>query len=351
MRVVVTGATGNVGTSVLQTLIGEERVESIVGIARRRPDWRPDRVEWIEADVGREPLEQHLRGADALIHLAWAIQPSRDEVETRQINVEGSERVFEAAARAGVPAVVHASSVGAYSPRDGSGDPVDESWPVGGIESSFYSRHKAMVETILDRFEADNPAIRVVRLRPALIFKGDAGSEIRRLFGGPLVPSRLLRPGSLPLMPWIAGMRTQAVHTDDVAEAYRLAAIGECRGAFNIAADPPLDADTVAEALGSRVIELPKRAVRALTQASWDLRLQPTPPGWVDMGVDSPLMSTVRARDELEWKPQRTAGDALRAVLEGMAESAGEATPPLDPDAGGPARVREWLSGIGARNP
>lgn len=228
---------------------------------------------------------------------------------------------------------------------------MDESWPTGGIESSFYSRHKAMVETILDRFEAANPETRVVRLRPALIFKGDAGSEIRRLFGGPLVPSRLLRPGTLPVVPWIAGMRTQAVHTDDVAEAYRLAATSSARGAFNIAAEPALDARTVGEALEARVVELPTRVVRALAQASWDLRLQPTPPGWVDMGVDSPLMSTARAREELGWSAERTAGEALRAMLEGMAASAGAATPPLDPAAGGPARIREWLSGIGARNP
>jgi len=117
MRVVVTGATGNVGTSVLEALIGDERVDSIVGIARRRPEWRPDRVEWIEADVGRESVEQHLRDADALVHLAWAIQPSRNEVETRRINVEGSERVFDAAARAKVPAVIHASSVGTNALR------------------------------------------------------------------------------------------------------------------------------------------------------------------------------------------------------------------------------------------
>jgi nucleoside-diphosphate-sugar epimerase len=350
MRIVVTGASGNVGTSVLRALIAEERVESIVGIARRQPDWQPPKVEWVTADVYDSPLAEHFRGADVVIHLAWLIQPSRDETVTRRVNVEGSERVFDAVADAGVASLVYASSVGAYSPRDVVGAPVDESWPTGGIETSFYSRHKAIVETLLDRWESRNPDVRVVRLRPALIFKGGAGSEIRRLFAGPLVPAKLLEPGRLPVMPWIAGMTTQAVHTDDVAEAYRLAAIGDASGAFNIAADPVLDAEAIGEALDARVIPLPGRIVRALASATWDLRLQPTPPGWVDMGVRSPLMSTGRALEVLGWEPDHSAGEALRDVLAGMAAPAGEPTPPLGERTGGPLRIREFLSGIGARN-
>jgi len=350
MRIVVTGATGNVGTSVLRALIADESVESIGGIARRRPEWSPEKVEWIEADVATDSLAGHLRGADVVIHLAWAIQPSRDEVTTRRINVEGSERVFAAVAEAGVSALVYASSVGAYSPRDALDTRVDELWPTGGIDSSFYSRHKSMVEMSLDRFETEHPEVRVVRLRPALIFKGEAGSEIRRLFGGPLVPSRLLEPDRLPAVPWISGLRTQAVHTDDVAEAYRLAALGDSRGAFNLAAEPILDAESLGEALGARVVPLPGRVVRALASLSWDLRLQPTPPGWVDMGIRSPLMNTTRAREELGWEPRRSSAEAIRAVLEGMASGRDEATPPLDVKAGGPLRFREFLTGLGGRN-
>lgn len=353
MRVVVTGATGNVGTSVLRALVLDPSIGSIAGIARRRPTPSPaglEDVEWITADVGTDPLAEHFRGADVVIHLAWAIQPSRDEAVTRLTNVTGSERTFAAVAEAGVPALIHASSVGAYSPRDASGRPVDESWPTGGIQSSFYSRHKSIVETALDAFASAHPGVRVVRLRPALIFKGDAASEIRRLFGGPLVPGRLLEPGRLPVMPWIRGLRTQAVHSDDVAEAYRLAATGEASGAFNIAADPVLDAAEVGRALEAKTVSLPPRVIRALASLSWDLRLQPTSPGWVDMGIESPLMTSTRAREVLGWNPRHSSGEAIRELLSGMASGRGDPTPPLDPKAGGPLRIREFLSGIGARN-
>src|SRR6188768_3527390 len=137
MRVVVTGATGNVGTSVVQALGRDERVAEIVGISRRPPSWQAPKTRWVQADVARDPLD--FTAADVVIHLAWLIQPSRDDEELRRVNVDGSRRVFEAAAAAGVGALVHASSVGVYSPgpKDRA---VDESWPREGVPSLFYSR-------------------------------------------------------------------------------------------------------------------------------------------------------------------------------------------------------------------
>src|SRR4051794_16919304 len=114
MRIVVVGATGNVGTSVVRALIPDPQVESIVGVARRLPpDQRIEKVEWRSADIRSANLVELFRGADAVIHLAWLIQPSRDLAELRSVNVDGSERVFEAVGEAGVPALVYASSVGA----------------------------------------------------------------------------------------------------------------------------------------------------------------------------------------------------------------------------------------------
>jgi UDP-glucose 4-epimerase len=78
MRVIVTGATGNVGTATLRALSVDERVDEIVGIARRLPELRIPKVSWVAADVSRDDLVGPLRGADALVHLAWLIQPSRD---------------------------------------------------------------------------------------------------------------------------------------------------------------------------------------------------------------------------------------------------------------------------------
>jgi nucleoside-diphosphate-sugar epimerase len=239
MRVVVLGATGNVGTSVVEALSNEPDV-SVLGVSRRLPELDLPHVEWAAADITSSDLVPLFRGADCVVHLAWLIQPARDQEAVRATNIHGSTRVFEAVAEAGVPALVYASSVGAYSPGPKKRF-VDENWPTEGIRTSFYSRHKAEVERILDAFERDRPETRVVRLRPGLIFKREAASGIRRLFAGPFLPSPLVRPALVPFVPDTPRLRFQAVHSRDVGDAYRLAVVSDARGAFNVAADPVLD--------------------------------------------------------------------------------------------------------------
>jgi ferritin-like metal-binding protein YciE/nucleoside-diphosphate-sugar epimerase len=347
MKVVITGATGNVGTSTVQALSESQEIDEIVGLARREPTWAPPKTSWVEANVLTSDLGAIFEGADAVIHLAWAIQPSRDAVTLERINVEGSRRVFEAVAAAGVPKLVHASSVGAYSrgPKDRE---VDEGWPTEGTQTSFYSRHKVAVERELDRFEADNPETRVVRLRPALIFKDEAATEIRRLFVGPFLPNFLLRRGLLPALPRVERLRFQAVHSEDVGRAYLRTVLADVDGAFNIAAEPPLSPEEMAERIGVRSFPVPARVVRRLADLSWRMHLQPTPPGWLDMALNVPLMSSERAREELGWEPRHGGVEALEELLEGLREGHGAKTPPLEADSVG-ARLDDLKTGVGAR--
>jgi UDP-glucose 4-epimerase len=349
MRVVVVGASGNVGTSVLRALAAEPRVDSVLGIARRTPRQRFPKTEWRSADIARSPLRPLFQDADAVIHLAWLIQPGRDKELLYAVNVEGSARVFRAAAAARVPTLVYASSVGAYAPGP-KDHGVDESWPTTGIQSSFYSRHKAEVERLLDRFESEHPDMRVVRLRPALIFKREAASGIRRLFAGPLLPNVLVQRRLIPVVPAHERLVVQAVHSYDVGEAYRLAVVNEdAHGPFNIAADPVLDPDELGRALAARPLPVPGALLRGGAALSYRLRLQPSEPGWVDMGLAAPVMAITRARDELGWEPRWSSSEALLDLLEGMREGAGLDTPPLESGGTGPLRIREFTTGVGAR--
>jgi UDP-glucose 4-epimerase len=348
MRIVVVGATGNVGTAVTDALAREHEVDSIGGVARRRPTLDLPGVEWRQADVARDDLSALFAGAHAVVHLAWLIQPSRDEATTHTVNVEGSRRVFDAVVEAAVPSLVYASSVGAYSegPKDLG---VDESWPTDGIPSSFYSRHKAEVERRLDDFQTEHPDVRVVRMRPALIFGRKAATGIRRLFLGPLFPGSLLRRSWIPFVPDLDRLVFQAVHRDDVAEAYRLAIHSDAPGPFNVAADPVIDPDRLADLLGARKVSVSAGLLRSAAAFSWRTRLQPTPPGWLDLALGVPVMDSGRARSELDWKPRWTATDALADLIEGLRAGDGLPTPPLDPQTSGHLRLGEFRTGIGAR--
>jgi UDP-glucose 4-epimerase len=344
VRVVVVGATGNVGTSVLRALERDDTVREIVGVARRVPTATYAKTSWERADITSSDLVPIFRGADVVVHLAWLIQPSHDLELLVATNVLGSQRVFDAVAAADVPALVVASSVGAYSagPKDRA---VAEDWPTEGTPTSFYGRHKAEVERRLDRFERDHPAVRVVRLRPALSFKREAADEVRRFFIGPLVPGWLIRPWLIPVVPSMPGLRFQAAHSSDIGEAYRLAATKDVRGAFNVAADPVLDPEELGRLLHAKPVRVPAWLLRALMSATWRLRLQPTEPGWLDMALRAPVMDWSRARDELGWTPQHDARQALMELLEGFSGRGADDTPPLRR---GPGR-RQWLGALVAR--
>jgi UDP-glucose 4-epimerase len=328
VRVVVVGATGNVGTSLLQALANEPAVDSILGVARRLPDTARPKTDWTAADIERDELATLFRGADAVVHLAWRIQPSHDLNALWRTNVLGSGRVFRAAGEAGVRTLVYASSVGAYSP--GPKDRlVDESWPTDGIATSFYSRHKADVERRLDSFEREHPEIRVVRLRPGLIFKREMGTAVKGLFTGRLVPHRLVSRRTIAVVPDTPRLRFQVVHSLDVGQAYCLALLREVRGAFNVAAEPVIDVDELARLLDARKVRVPARLLRAFVAVTWRLRLQPTPEGWLDMALNVPLLDSTRARTELGWEPRHGADEAVLELLEGFQEGARAETPPL----------------------
>ncbi|AEV87916.1 epimerase [Actinoplanes sp. SE50] len=350
MRVVIVGATGNAGTALLRRLRTEPDIET-VGIARRVPqDTGPYAgMEWHPVDIGRDDALDRLTAifetADAVVNLAWQIQPSHDTRQLYRTNVLGSRAVFRAAIRGGVSTLVHASSVGVYSPGP-KWAYVKESWARNGVLESSYSRHKVLTERMLDEIESDHPMMRVVRLRPGLIFQRDAGTEIGRYFAGPLLPARLLRPGWVPVIPAHPGLRLQAVHADDVAEAYLRALRADVRGAFNIAAGPVLDPMVLAKAFRGVPLPVPGFALEGAAALSWTLRLQPVDRGWVRLALKAPLMSCDRAAGELGWRPRRGAVDALHEVVAGLADRAGRPeSPPLDPAASQPGRLGGLLRG------
>jgi nucleoside-diphosphate-sugar epimerase len=154
------------------------------------------------------------------------------------------------------------------------------------------------------------------------------------------------------VFPDVPRLAVQAVHSLDVADAYRLVALDpDARGAYNVAADPVLDVPELARLLGARTVPMPAGVLRAAADAAFRLRLTPTPAGWLDLALAVPLMDTTRVRSELGWTPRHDAGAALLELLGGLRDTAGGDTPPLAAALGGPLRIRELLSGVGRRNP
>ena len=195
-RIVIIGASGNIGTALLRRLAAAEGEYEIHGVARRRPP--PigvyESVTWHQLDVAEHlaatRLQRVFTGADSVVHLAWAFQPTRNTRYLDAVGVNGSSAVLNAARAAGVGQLVHMSSVGTYA-AGRYGQRVDESWSTAGIPSSPYSRAKSAVEAILDDYERNNERRHGHHPNAA----GVRAATRRRLRTAPVHASRLHRPG------------------------------------------------------------------------------------------------------------------------------------------------------------
>jgi len=333
VRIVITGASGNVGTALLRRLRGAGH--DLIGVCRRPPGpVAPyDDVTWHALDLADDGAERALAdvvdGTDAVVHLAWGFQPSHDVGYLEQVGVGGTRAVVAAAHRAGVPHLVHMSSLGAYSPGP-DGRRVDESWPTDGIATLAYSRHKVAAERILDAHERDHPGgPAVARMRPGLIVQRDSASALLRYGMPAYLPAAILR--HVPLLPLDRSLVVPLVHTDDVADAVERVLQRRATGAFNLAAEPAITRDVIAEVLGARPLHVPKRVLRGAAWVAWQARLQPLDPGWLDLAFAVPLLDTARARRELDWTPSVDARSALAEVIGGMADTAATSSPALRP--------------------
>jgi UDP-glucose 4-epimerase len=326
LTVAVTGPTGDLGLAIVDALERSRAVRRIVGMARRPFDptvrgWR--KTEYRQGDVtDAESVRDLVAGAHVVVHLAFAILSASDA--TRELNVTGSRRVFEASAEAGVERVCYASSVAAYGFHDENPDWLTEEVPARGSPEHPYSRQKAEVERVLDEaLEVRGGTVAYV-FRPCIV----AGPEARTLLHeipyfrlGEAMPAAVARLlASLPVLKPVIpdpGAPFQLVHEEDVARAFvaGVRGVGE-PGPYNLAGGGTLRASDLADALGWYSVPIPKLAVDKLAEVVSRLPLVPDSVAWLHSVRKPVLMKTERARRILGWRPKYTSRRTLDAMVE-----------------------------------
>jgi nucleoside-diphosphate-sugar epimerase len=318
LTVAVTGPTGEIGKPFIaaRETAPARDIGRIIGMARRPFDpaehgWK--RTEYVQGDVlDRAAVDALVHGADVVVHLAFVVVKASPE--TRDVNVEGSRNVFEAAVAAGAKRLVYASSVAAYGFPEDVDEPLTEDLPPRGHPRHPYSTHKAEVEAALGEALAGGDTEAYV-FRPCVVAGPEAPALVEAV---PHLGLRRRLPGvvrPLFMLP-DPGVRFQLVHHDDVALALRAGVLGRgAPGAYNLAGDGELTMRDLAAALGMRAVPVPRVAVDAASHAVALAPWLPAEASWVEAARRPVLMDTSKARRELRWRPRHDANATLRETV------------------------------------
>jgi UDP-glucose 4-epimerase len=337
LTVAVTGPTGEIGKAVVGALDRTREVSRIVGMARRPFDpaaqgWK--KVAYRQGDVlDRASVDALVKGADVVIHLAFLIMGNVEEA--RSINLQGSENVFASSVEEGVKRLVYASSVAAYGFHSDNPEVLTEEVPARGTDEHYYSAQKAEVEKLLASL-IDGSSTEAYVFRPCIVAGPNAPLLIENLPYiqiGERLPGAVRRlfeivPVLKPVLP-DNGVPFQLVHHDDVASAFKAAALGRGEpGIYNLAAPGEVTISDIASELGWYSIPVPELLVDATAEIVARLPFLPAEASWIEALRTPVLMDSSKARRLLRWRPRHDALETLRQTVAAAREdldAAGEA--------------------------
>jgi UDP-glucose 4-epimerase len=330
MRYVITGGAGYIGTRLVERLIERDDTERVV-IADVRPprSFRPKseyrQLDVRDANAVRELLERER--PDALVHLAFILNPMHDENAMYEIDVGGTHNVLEAASAAGTKQVLVTSSSTAYGAFPDNPVPIDEDWPVRGVPDFEYARDKAESDRLCQLWALRHPDRTMTIARPCIVFGPNVDNFIVRLWTkAPFFTDM----GNLD-------QTTQFVHEDDLVDALVTLLVGGHAGAFNIAGDGTMTYRETAEAIGMKTRRMPEGLARRITALTWKLRVGEVPVGQVRFAVHPWVVSNEKLKRETGWKPRHTSRETFEIAMRAKGVLGGGAQPAKAPQPGVPA--------------
>ena len=302
----VTGAAGFVGRALVNALLA--RSDEVRALDLHFPAEWPAGALRLQGDVcDGALLQQGCGGADCIFHLA-ALLPQR-RASTRQmrhVNVDGVQRVLDAAQRAGVRRVVLLSSAEVYGVP--ATVPCAEDAPKRPLGE--YGRNKVEAERLAR--EAAGRGLSVVILRPPTVV---GPTMVDRVLLGTLAALRKGWPIIVPGGP----ERFQMIALSDLVDACLAASRAEnvAGEAFNVGSDAvPSQLETFRQLrtrVGSRspVIPLPRTLLRGILRLLLALGRSPLEPEHVPIALADYVFDIRTARAKLAWHPARGNVEAL----------------------------------------
>lgn len=305
-RIVVTGSSGYLGSRVVERLCRDEEA-TVLGIDVHEPkDIQPH--EFVKLDVRDREIISTIEEfqPDTILHLAFVLQPMRDETKMHEINVAGSQNILAAAKSCQPARLLVSSSATAFGAWPDNPVPMDDAWPLRSRREFQYASDKVEIEELLVEFQKQQPAIDVSWVRPAVICGPHMDNYLSRFLFG------------MPFMVLIDGkdVPVQFVHEDDVVDAMCQILNQQGRGGYNVAPPDWLSVRQLAQETNRRAVKAPFWLLKTLAAIAWKCRLpiHEYPPGFLYFARYPWVVTPTRLQNEMGFRFQFSSLDALRSV-------------------------------------
>ncbi|MBA2505215.1 MAG: NAD-dependent epimerase/dehydratase family protein [Thermoleophilaceae bacterium] len=307
MRYVITGGAGYIGSRLVAALIEREDTETVVICDVKppqgfRPKTRYEQFDVRDGERFREILERE--EPDVLVHLAFILNPIKDEDTMYDIDVNGTQKVLDAASKAGVGHVLVTSSATAYGAFPDNPVPMEEDWPVRGVSGFSYARDKTEADRLCQLWALEHPDRTMTIVRPCIVM-------------GPNVDNYLVRLWSdQPFQVDFGNMDglIQFVHEDDVVSGIVGLLHGKHAGAYNFAGEGFMTYRECAQLIDSKVRRIPLAVAKRMQAAMWKLGQAESPPGSIAFALHPWVVSNEKLKATIGWEPK----SSREAFLEGM---------------------------------
>ena len=305
--VLVTGASGYLGSLLVAALAAEDAVQHRVIAADWRetpPQDRRQGVEYLTADVRSPGLIQLFdqRQVEVVVHLASIVTPGRASNREFEysVDVKGTENVLLACHACGVKKIIVSSSGAAYGYHADNPMPLTEDCPLRGNEAFAYSQHKRLVEEMLAKWRDAHPELEQVIFRIGTILGKTVRNQITDYFEKPRLLA--IRGSDSPFV---------FIWDQDVVACLKRAIETEGGGIYNLAGDGVLSIHEIAARLGKPCLELPPGLLRFALSVLKPLGLTQYGPEQLDFLRYRPVLDNTRLKTEFGYVPQMTSAQVF----------------------------------------
>lgn len=308
MKLLVTGSSSHLASVLLPRLCEQPTVSLVHGVDINKGTFKHPKFNENMIDIRDSNISNIMTNCDAVIHLAFVVLRSalKKERKNRQlihdINVNGSINVFQQAEIKSVKKIIHISSAVVYGAWPENPATISETQPRKVMKGFSYAEDKNEVEDWLDSFEQKSD-LNIVRLRPHVILGPKSQPFLLSLIKQPFFPKL---PDPQPL--------SQCIWEDDVADAIIKSLNKNISGTYNLAADPPISFKEMIKMSHKISVPVPVKLLSFIHRNLWKVSSAGEEPGWLNGMPYSLAVSSLKAKNELDWKPKYTSKQCIEML-------------------------------------